>query len=75
VITSTEDVAIYVEKVESLTTNTEEFAVFVEDDCVTETISKDDFHYPRCIGGRVGICDGFHCCKCAHATACHEIMG
>ena len=55
-------------------TNTKKFTVLVEDDCVTETISKDYFHYPRCIGDHVSICDGFHCCKCAHAAACHEIM-
>jgi hypothetical protein len=73
VIGAGEDVAINLQQVNRLVTDAEEFAVLVQYNCVTESISKEYSHDGRCKGGSGCTSDWLHAGKAAHSATANPI--
>ncbi len=73
-IASAENVAIDFQKVQSLAANSKKIAVLIEDDRVSEAITKYYLHDCRRTGGGIGISNWFHGRKRTHFAARNKIM-
>ncbi len=65
--------AVDLKEVKHFTADHEEFAVFIEDDCVTKPVAQLDFHDSRCKIFGISVLYGFHRGKASHATACNQV--